>query len=73
VGAVAGRTVDPEAAVDGGDPVGEAAQPRAVGVGAADPVVADLDDELAVSRRALIVTVLAWACLAALASASDAT
>ena len=37
------RAVHPEVAVEGGDPVGQAAQARAVGVGAADAVVADLD------------------------------
>jgi hypothetical protein len=37
--------VDPEVPVEGGDPVGQAAQPRADGVGAADPVVADLDQQ----------------------------
>ena len=63
----------PQPAVDGGDPVGQAAQARAVGVGAADAVVADLYHQATVAPPALIETAVAWACLAALASASDAT
>jgi hypothetical protein len=67
---VAGRTVDPEAAVDGGDPVGEAARGGAPPPTPSSPTSTTSSPS---SRRALIVTVLAWACLAALASASDAT
>jgi putative ABC transport system permease protein len=40
--------VDPELAVEGGDAVGQAAQARAVGVGAADAVVVHLDLQVAV-------------------------
>ena len=40
---------DAEVAVESGDPVGEAVQPRAVGVGAAAPVVEDLDRQRAVA------------------------
>jgi hypothetical protein len=36
-------------AVEGGDPVGQAAQARAVGVGPADAVVADFDLQAAVA------------------------
>jgi hypothetical protein len=39
--------MDMETAVEGGDAVGQAAQARAVGVGAADAVVAHLDPEAA--------------------------
>ena len=47
--AAAGRAVDDESAVESGETVGEAAQPRpAAGVGAADAVVADLDQRVPV-------------------------
>jgi hypothetical protein len=41
--------VDKEVAVEGGDPVGQAAQARAVGVGATDAAVVDLDHQAAVA------------------------
>src|SRR4029453_9625355 len=47
-GALAGRAVDPELAVEGGDAVGQAAQARAVGGGAADAVLVHLDLQVAV-------------------------
>jgi len=40
------RAEHPQAAVEGGDAVGQAAKARAVGVGAADAVVAHLDQQL---------------------------
>jgi len=63
---LADGAVHAKAAVEGGDPVGQAAQARAVGIGPADAVVADLHHQAA-------ATAVAWAYLAALANASEAT
>ena len=64
---------DPQPAVDGADPLGQAGQAAAAGrVGAADAVVADLEDQPPWRPSAWTVTRPAWLCLAALASSSAA-
>ena len=61
--------------IEGGHAVGESAQSRAAaGVGAADPVVGDLDHGVAVdAAHAARVAWLAWAYLTTLVSASATT
>jgi hypothetical protein len=68
------RAVEPDRPAQRLDPVGEADQPGASSRrGTTDAVVVDRQMQVAVAGLGLDVATDAWACLAALASASETT
>ena len=67
------RALDPEPAVEDGEPVRQAEETAAVGPGASDAVVAHLDAEGAVLDARRDRGASARACLATLVSASATT